>query len=64
MRSDGGTMSTLATKERPVDTAFSGPSGGVVGAAWLARRIGAPNVLTLDVGGTSTDVSIVRRRRR
>ena len=58
VRSDGGTMSTLATKERPVDTAFSGPSGGVVGAAWLARRIGAPNVLTLDVGGTSTDVSM------
>ena len=58
VRSDGGTMSTLATKERPVDTAFSGPSGGVVGAAWLARRIGAPNVLTLDVGGTSTDVSV------
>jgi N-methylhydantoinase A len=58
VRSDGGTMSTLATKERPVDTAFSGPSGGVVGAAWLARRIDAPNVLTLDVGGTSTDVSM------
>jgi N-methylhydantoinase A len=58
VRSDGGTMSTLATKERPVDTAFSGPSGGVVGAAYLARRIGAPNVLTLDVGGTSTDVSL------
>ncbi len=58
VRSDGGTMSTLAAKERPVDTAFSGPSGGVVGAAWLARRIGAPNVLTLDVGGTSTDVSV------
>jgi len=58
VRSDGGTMSTLATKERPIDTAFSGPSGGVVGAAYLARRIGAPNVLTLDVGGTSTDVSL------
>jgi len=58
VRSDGGTMSTLATKERAVDTAFSGPSGGVVGAAYLARRIGAPNVLTLDVGGTSTDVSL------
>lgn len=58
VRSDGGTMSAAATKERPVDTAFSGPSGGVVGAAWLARRVGAPNVLTLDVGGTSTDVSL------
>jgi N-methylhydantoinase A len=58
VRSDGGTMSTLATKERAVDTAFSGPSGGVVGAAYLARRIAAPNMLTLDVGGTSTDVSL------
>jgi N-methylhydantoinase A len=58
IRSDGGTMSTRATKERAVDTAFSGPSGGVVGAAYLARRIAARNMLTLDVGGTSTDVSL------
>ena len=40
VRSDGGTMSARSTKERPVDIAFSGPSGGVVGAAYLARRIG------------------------
>jgi N-methylhydantoinase A len=59
VRSDGGTMSTLAAKERPVDTAFSGPSGGVVGAAYVANQIGAPNMLTLDIGGTSTDVALV-----
>jgi N-methylhydantoinase A len=58
VRSDGGTMSAKATKERPVDIAFSGPSGGVVGAAYLARQAGVANVLTLDMGGTSTDVSL------
>ena len=59
VRSDGGTMSAQATKERPIDTAFSGPSGGVVGAAYVANQIAAPNMLTLDVGGTSTDVALV-----
>ncbi len=58
VRSDGGTMSAKATKDRPVDIAFSGPSGGVVGAAYLARQAGVPNVLTLDMGGTSTDASL------
>jgi N-methylhydantoinase A len=58
VRSDGGTMSAKATKERPVNIAFSGPSGGVVGAAYLARQAGVPDVLTLDMGGTSTDVSL------
>ncbi len=58
VRSDGGTMSAKATKERPVDIAFSGPSGGVVGAAYLASQAGVPDVLTLDMGGTSTDVSL------
>jgi N-methylhydantoinase A len=58
VRSDGGTMSAKATKDRPVDIAFSGPSGGVVGAAYLAAQAGVPNVLTLDMGGTSTDVSL------
>jgi N-methylhydantoinase A len=60
VRSDGGTMSAKATKERPVDIAFSGPSGGAVGAAYLARQIDVPNVLTFDMGGTSTDVALIR----
>ncbi len=58
VRSDGGTMSAKATKDRPVDIAFSGPSGGAVGAARLSRQLGIPNVLTFDMGGTSTDVAL------
>ena len=59
VRSDGGLMSSAAAKDRPVDLALSGPSGGVVGAATIADRKGVPDVLTLDMGGTSTDVSLV-----
>jgi N-methylhydantoinase A len=58
IRSDGGAMSTKATGHRPIQIALSGPSGGVTGAAYLARVIGVPDVLTLDMGGTSTDVSM------
>ena len=59
VRSDGGLMSSRAAKERPVELALSGPSGGVVGAATIADKKGVPDVLTLDMGGTSTDVSLV-----
>ncbi|WP_119071200.1 hydantoinase/oxoprolinase family protein [Rubrobacter indicoceani] len=59
VRSDGGAMSTEAVAERPIQIALSGPSGGVTGAAYLARTIGVPDVLTFDMGGTSTDVSLV-----
>ena len=58
VRSDGGTMSAKATKDKPVDVAFSGPSGGAVGASYVARMIDVPNVLTFDMGGTSTDVAL------
>ncbi len=59
VRSDGGLMSSGAAKSRPVELALSGPSGGVVGAATIAEKKGVPDVLTLDMGGTSTDVSLV-----
>ncbi|MGH2871308.1 MAG: hydantoinase/oxoprolinase family protein, partial [Solirubrobacteraceae bacterium] len=58
VRSDGGTMSATSAKDRPIDIAFSGPSGGAVGAAYLAREIDLPDILTLDMGGTSTDVAL------
>ncbi|HEX2180791.1 MAG TPA: hydantoinase/oxoprolinase family protein [Rubrobacteraceae bacterium] len=58
VRSDGGAMSTQAVAERPIQIALSGPSGGVIGSAYLAREIGLPDVLTFDMGGTSTDVSL------
>jgi len=59
VRSDGGLMSSTAAKRRPVELALSGPSGGVVGAATIASKKDVPDVLTLDMGGTSTDVSLV-----
>jgi N-methylhydantoinase A len=59
VRSDGGLMSSDAAKNRPVELALSGPSGGVVGAATIAEKKGITDVLTLDMGGTSTDVSLV-----
>ena len=58
VRSDGGAMSTEAVAERPIQIALSGPSGGVTGSAYLARQIQVPDILTFDMGGTSTDVSL------
>jgi N-methylhydantoinase A len=58
VRSDGGAMSTEAVSDSPIQIALSGPSGGVTGSAYLAREIGVPDVLTFDMGGTSTDVSL------
>ncbi len=60
VRSDGGAMSTQAVSERPIQIALSGPSGGVTGSAYLAREMGVPDILTFDMGGTSTDVSLCR----
>jgi N-methylhydantoinase A len=60
VRSDGGAMSTEAVADSPIKIALSGPSGGVTGSAYLAREIGVPDVLTFDMGGTSTDVSLCR----
>jgi N-methylhydantoinase A len=59
MQSSGGIVpATLAARE-PVRTILSGPAGGVVGAMAVARRAGFTKVLTLDMGGTSTDVAFV-----
>lgn len=58
LRSDGGLMSLAAAKERPVNALFSGPVGGVAGALFVAKAAGYQNILTIDVGGTSTDVAL------
>jgi len=60
IRSDGGHMSSASAAARPVDTLFSGPSGGVVGALAVAKAAGYENILTFDMGGTSTDVALCR----
>jgi len=58
VRSDGGVMSLDAAREKPVATLMSGPSGGVVAASYIGELTGYKNVLSLDMGGTSTDVAI------
>lgn len=60
VRSDGGLMSVERASDSPVHTMLSGPAGGVSGAAFLATLAGHPNALGLDMGGTSTDVSLIR----
>ena len=59
LRSDGGLMSSEKAQEHPVSLLMSGPAGGVTGALWVARHAGIKNILTLDVGGTSTDVALI-----
>ena len=60
MNSGGGIMTPEQAGERPIDTLFSGPSGGVSGAVYVATRSGYPNIITFDMGGTSTDVCLVQ----
>lgn len=59
LRSDGGLMSSEKAEEHPVNILMSGPAGGVTGALWVAKNAGFNNILTLDVGGTSTDVALI-----
>ena len=59
LRSDGGLMSSEKSEQHPVNLLMSGPAGGVAGALWVARHSGFKNILTLDVGGTSTDVALI-----
>ena len=59
LRSDGGLMSSEKSEDHPVSLLMSGPAGGVAGALWVARSSGLKNILTLDVGGTSTDVALI-----
>ncbi|MGA8441425.1 MAG: hydantoinase/oxoprolinase family protein [Candidatus Sulfotelmatobacter sp.] len=59
MQSSGGITSLACAAREPVRTVLSGPAGGVVGAAASARRSGFDRIISFDMGGTSTDVSLV-----
>jgi N-methylhydantoinase A len=60
LRSDGGLASASSAESFPVNLLMSGPAGGVTGALWVALQAGFPNLLTVDVGGTSTDVALIQ----
>ena len=59
LRSDGGLSSVEAARSNPVNLLMSGPAGGVAGAQWIAQQSGFMNLLTFDMGGTSTDVALI-----
>ncbi|MDT4897562.1 MAG: N-methylhydantoinase [Acidobacteriota bacterium] len=58
MQSSGGSISASVAAREPVRTILSGPAGGVVGALGVARSCGVQNIITFDMGGTSTDVAL------
>ena len=60
LRSDGGLTPPAGAETVPVNLLMSGPAGGVAGALWIARQAGFENLITFDMGGTSTDVCLIR----
>ena len=60
LRSDGGLASSRSTGDSPVNHLMSGPAGGVAGAVHFCEEAGYENILTFDMGGTSTDVALIQ----
>ncbi|MFQ5915926.1 MAG: hydantoinase/oxoprolinase family protein, partial [Nitrospinota bacterium] len=60
MTSSGGVMSPEEAARLPVNLLYSGPAGGVIAAAHLSRLLGEPRLIAYDMGGTSTDVCLIR----
>ena len=59
MQSNGGVMTVESGRRRPVHVIESGPAAGVIATATLARRIGEPNALSIDMGGTTAKASVI-----
>jgi N-methylhydantoinase A len=60
MEASGGLMTVASARRKPVHTVLSGPAGGVVASAHVAQLAGVPHIITMDIGGTSTDISVIR----
>ncbi|MEQ6202820.1 hydantoinase/oxoprolinase family protein [Sulfitobacter sp. HNIBRBA2951] len=60
VRGDGALISALQARERPIETILSGPAASIVGARWMT---GADHALVSDIGGTTTDVAVLREGR-
>ena len=60
MKSDGGVTSAATCVRQPVQTVLSGPAAGVIGAVSVARAAGFADIISIDVGGTSADICLVR----
>ena len=59
MQSNGGVITSSTARSLPVRTVMSGPAGGVVGAQFIAGRMGLKDVATIDIGGTSSDMGVI-----
>lgn len=59
MQSNGGVMSSKVAGERSVHTVFSGPAGGVLASMCMAQLVEEKNIITIDIGGTSSDLSLI-----
>lgn len=59
IQSNGGVMSLEKARSHPVNTLLSGPAGGVVGAVSLGSKAGFTDLMTMDIGGTSTDIALI-----
>ncbi len=62
MQSNGGIISTQVAKREAVRTILSGPAGGIISSLFVGKLIGRDKLITFDMGGTSTDVSLIDRK--
>jgi N-methylhydantoinase A len=60
MQGNGGAVSSRLVAREAAKTVMSGPASGVIAAAWMARQAGFPDIVSYDMGGTSTDVALIR----
>ena len=59
MEASGGLMTVASARSKPIHTVLSGPAGGVIASAEIANRCNIRNIITMDMGGTSTDISLI-----
>jgi len=59
IKSNGGIMSAFSARSKPLEMVRSGPAGGVASALRFARETGRPNLITVDIGGTTADVAVI-----
>lgn len=60
MQSNGGISTIQKSSELPIGLLLSGPAGGVIGGKWTGENSHADNVITIDIGGTSADISVIQ----
>ena len=59
MQSNGGISTVENSSERPIGLLMSGPAGGVIGGRWTGDNCNRDNIITIDIGGTSADISVI-----